>query len=285
MKKVLILSRQPKTFLKLANDLTTNEISIDAAAYGELGFLINGDEANIICYPTRKSLRDYEKILVLSTSTGHAQNYIFSAIACYCRKYGIEMLDDSFTNTDGKLYAMWRFWEKGVKIPKTAFGPVEFLIEALDLFGSPAVLKSINGTKGRDNYLVHTSDEIRGVIERNPETHYILQNYIPNDGDYRIVVINSVAKLAIYRSADGKDFRNNTSLGGNASLVPLADLDVEVLDLAATAASALDIKIAGADILKNKDTGEYSVLEVNRTPQLATGAFIDAKRKVIKELI
>lgn len=258
---------------------------MEVASYNDLGFMIDNGEASVINCLTGEDLRTYTKILVLSTSLYHAQNYIFSALACYCRKYNIEMLDDSFTNTDGKLYAMWRFWEKGVQIPKTAFGPVEFLIKALERLGSPAVLKSVNGTKGRDNYLVSSEDEIREIVEKDPDTRYILQNFIPNDGDYRIIVTNFEAKLAIYRSANGEDFRNNTSLGSEAKLVPLETLDSKIIKLAITAAEALDIKIAGADILQNKDTRGYSVLEVNRTPQLASGAFIDAKVQVISDLL
>lgn len=285
MKTVLILSRQPETFFELAKRLSNSETSVDVATYNDLGFLIDGNEASIVNYLTGDDLRVYSKILVLSTSLYHAQNYIFSALACYCRKYNIEMLDDSFTNCDGKLYAMWRFWEKGVRVPKTAFGPADFLAEVLERFGSPAVLKSVNGTKGRDNYLVRSGEEIKEIVERDPDTRYILQNYIPNDGDYRIVVTNFEAKLAIYRSANGKDFRNNTSLGGEASLVPLDELDSEVIKLATEAAKALNIKIAGADILQNRETGEYSVLEVNRTPQLASGAFTETKLEVIRELL
>lgn len=285
MEKVLILARKPETFLKLAEDLTTKTTQVEVASYQDLGLLIDGEEAQVTNCQTGTDLREYRKILVLSTSFFHRENYIFSAIACYCRKYGIEMRDDNFTNLDGKLYAMWRFWETGVAVPKTAFGPVDFLAKILPRFGGVGVLKSVNGTKGRDNYLVHSAEEIQEIITKNPEIRYILQNFIPNDGDYRVVLVNFEPKLAIYRSANGKDFRNNTSLGGEASLVPLEDLDPSVIDLAVAATKALDIKIAGADILQNRETGEYSVLEVNRTPQLASGAFVEEKTAILKELI
>lgn len=285
MKNVLILGREPQTFFELAKKLSDSETNIDVASYRDLGFLIDDDETKIVHYPTNTDLRTYHEILVLSTSLYHAQNYIFSALACYCRKYGIRMLDDSFSNTNGKLYAMWRFWEADVTVPKTAFGPVDFLVDQLAKFGGVGVLKSVFGTKGCDNYLVHSGEEIREIVEKTPDVNFILQNFIPNDGDYRIVVLDFEPKLAIYRSANGKDFRNNTSLGGEATLIPLTDVDSEIISLAVEAAKALNIKIAGADILQDKSTGKYSVLEVNRTPQLATGAFTEAKAQAIKDLI
>jgi len=285
MKTVLILGRRPEIFFELAKKLSNSETKVEIAAYNDLGFLIDGTEAKVINCATGDDLRRYAKILVLSTSPDNRQDYIFSALACYCRQHKIEMWDDSFTNTAGKLYAMWRFWEKGIPIPKTAFGPASFLAETLENFGSPAVLKAVNGIKGRNNYLVQSGEEIKEIVERDPDVRYILQNYIPNKGDYRIVVVNFEAKLAIYRSANGKDFRNNTSLGGEASLVPLNELDPKLIELAIEATKALDIKIAGADILEDKETGEYSVLEVNDTPQLATGTFTEAKAEMIRELI
>ncbi len=285
MEKILIIANTPERFTDLAKSLTDDRTEVETVRYNELAFLIDGTETKIFCYPDGADLKDFEKILVLSTPNDLQQNHIFSAIACYCRKYNIEIMDDTFPYSNGKLFAMWKFWEDGVVVPKTAFGPVDFLIETLSKFGGIGVLKSIVGTKGRDNYLVKSGKEIREIITANPDVEFILQNFIPNDGDYRIILTNFVPKLAIYRSANGKDFRNNTSLGGEASLVPLENLDPEILELAVAATRSLNIKIAGADILQDKDTGTYSVLEVNRTPQLASGAFVEAKTAVLKELV
>lgn len=285
MNKILILGRDPIIYANLAVSLTDAKTTVDVASFTDLAFLIEDAEASITLYSTGIDLRDYQKILVLSTSLGHERNYIFSALACYCRRHQVQILDDSFTNTDGKLYAMWRFWEQGVAVPKTAFGPTEFLVDILPQFNNIAVLKSVKGTKGNDNYLVKTAAEIRQITAENPGIDFILQNFIPNDGDYRIVLMNFEPQLVIYRSANGKDFRNNTSLGGQATLIPIEQLDTSIVQIAITAAKALDIKIAGADIIMNKNTHEYSVLEINRTPQLATGAFPEAKVAALKRLI
>lgn len=285
MRRILILGREKERYFGLAKQLANERTVVEVAEYDELGFLIDGDEATIFCQSTGRDLKEYARILVLSTSRNPERNHIFSAIACYCRKYQIEMLDDKFPNTNGKLVAMWKFWESDIRVPMTAFGPTDFLVETLPIFGGVGVLKSVRGTQGKDNYLVKTSTEIREIITLNPEIEFILQNFIPNDGDYRIVVIDFVPKLAIYRTANGSDFRNNTSLGSEATLVPLETIDSEVLELAVSAAKALEIKIAGADILQDKLTGKYYVLEVNRCPQLATGVFTDEKTAILQELV
>lgn len=285
MKKILIIGSNVSKYEPVANLLSDQEVSVSACSYRDLAFYIDKEETSIKCFSTGEDVKEFSKIIVLATSPLHLQNYIFSALACYCRKYKIPILDDSFSNLDGKLYALWRFWEENIPVAKTVFGPVDFLIQKFVELGSPCVLKSVQGTKGKDNYLIHSRDELVRILEENNNKSFILQNFIPNNGDWRIVLVNYIPKLAIYRSSHGKDFRNNTSVGGDATLVPLGQVDSEVIKLATNAAKALDIKIAGADILQNEQTGEYTVLEVNRTPQLISGSFVDAKLEMLKSVI
>ena len=283
-RKALIIANNTAKYGPLLAALSDKRTSVSACSYRDLSFLIDGENSSIICQNTGEDVKEFSRILVLSTSPYHLENYIFSALSCYCRKNQIEILDDSFSNTDGKLYSLWRFWEQGIPVAKTAFGPVDFLAQELAEFGGTGVLKSVQGTKGKDNYLVHSEEELRKIIAKNQEINFILQEFIENDGDYRIIVANFKPKLAIFRSSNGKDFRNNTSVGGEAKLIPIEEVNKNVLELAVASAKALDIKIAGADILPSK-TGEYTVLEVNRTPQLVTGAFPEEKQRVIRELI
>lgn len=282
--RVLIVVNNTAKYEPLLAVLSDERTSVSACSYRDLSFLIDGENSSIICQNTGEDVKEFSKILVLSTSPYHLKNYIFSALSCYCRKNQIVMLDDSFSNTDGKLYSLWRFWEQGIPVAKTAFGSIDFLIQKLADFGGTGVLKSVQGTKGKDNYLVHSEEELRGIIAKNQDINFILQEFIENDGDYRIIVTNFKPKLAIFRSSKGNDFRNNTSVGGEAKLISLNKVDKKILKLAVASAKALNIRIAGADILPSK-TGEYTVLEVNRTPQLVTGAFPKEKQRVIKELI
>ena len=284
-KILLLIGNNREKYNKLIESLSDENTTITACYYKDLAFCIDGDNTYVRCFSTGEDIKEFSKIIVLATSAFHLQNYIFSALACYCRRHNIVMMDDSFSNIDGKLYALWRFWENKIPVAKTVFGPTEFIIQKFTSFGSPCVLKSVQGTKGNDNYLVQSEQDIRNIIEQNKDVNFILQNFIPNEGDWRIILTNFEPKLAIYRSARGKDFRNNTSLGGEATLVPLEKVDPEIIQLAVFAAKALNIKIAGADILVDKNTHELTVLEVNRTPQLATGSFVEQKTKMLKQLI
>ena len=287
MKKVLILTAgadKNQSYSNLARTASDGNTKVEVCSYQDLAFYLDGDKTAVTRFSTGEDIREFSKLLVLSTPD-HAYNYIFSALSCYCRKYGVTMMDDTFTNISGKLYELWRFWENDIPVAKTIFGPKDFMIDKFQTLGGPGILKSVHGTKGKDSYLINSKADLEEALAETGGEHFVLQNFVPNDGDWRIILINFEPKLAIYRSSHGKDFRNNTSLGGDATLIPLEKVDARAIELSVAAAKSLNIKIAGADIIADKNTGEYTVLEVNRTPQLISGAFVDAKADVLKKVI
>lgn len=286
MKNVLIIVRNKAMYADLEKYLQENGTEVTVCHYNDLGFLIDNEKTCVVDRASGKDLKEFDKVLVLSTPKGHGEMYMFSALACYCKKNQIPLFDDEFSSKSGKLYAMWKLWEDGVSVPKTAFGPVEFMAEQLENFGGIGVLKAVHGTKGTNNYLVHSADEIKNILQQNSEIRFILQNFVPNDGDFRIVTIDFEPKLAIFRhrAGDSNEHRNNTSVGGESEVVELAEVDPKLLQVAAKAAKSLNIKIAGVDVLMDKETGEYYILEVNRNPQLVTGSSLERKFEVLREL-
>ncbi len=284
MRKVLIIAKRNENFDSLSAKLCADsDITVDVWDHSKINVQILDGKMTVSNEEFEDDLSAYEKVIVMIAP--EKKYHMFSAIGCAARQNNIEMLDDFFADTSGKLYAMCRFAEMGLSVPDTFFGSVDFLKKSLSLIGGQGVLKSIHGTKGRDNYLVKSADEIEKILNEDPEKEFILQNFIPNDGDFRVVTFNYQPRIAIYRSSNGKDHRNNTSVGGSATIVPFENLSDEFLTLAKDAARALQIKMAGVDLIQNKETGKYFVLEVNRTPQLASGSFVDEKAAAISDLI
>ena len=281
MKRVLFFTKSVKLLDDFKQRLANEEIDAKVCNYEDLDLLIDGENTSIRIHSSGEDLSDFDVIICISTPE-HDLIDIFSSIGCYCRKKHVKMIDDTFTNTSGKLYEMWRFWENDIPVPKTAYGNASFLSSQLEKFGGEAVLKATHGSKGKDNHLVHSAKEIEQILADASCYDYILQNFIPNDGDYRIVAFDYEPKLGIYRSSGGADHRNHTSLGGSASIV---EISPELADIAHRAAKATDIKFAGVDIITDKNTGENFVLEINRTPQFASGSFTDEKYKVLRDYL
>jgi len=88
---------------------------------------------------------------------------------------------------------------------------------------------------------------------------WYLQEFVRNDHDFRVFVINGRAVGAIKRSSDS--FAHNIHQGGSGRAV---EVTPEMGEVASAAASAVSIDYCGVDLLE-KDGG-FTVLEVNGTP-------------------
>lgn len=280
--KVLLFTCSKQLLDDFLPRLAHDGITATIANYDGVDLLIDGENTSIRIRETNEDLTSFDAVICISTPK-HELIDIYSSIGCYCRKNHIKMIDDTFTNTSGKLYEMWRFYENDIPVPKTAYGSIDFLKEQLEKFGGIGILKATRSKKGGGVFLVKSEDEIDAILNTDDSRFdYILQNFIENDGDYRVITIDFEPKLAILRSSGGKDYRNNTSLGGSARII---ELDEELSNIATNAAKATDIKFAGVDIIEDKNTGERFVLEINRTPQFATGTFTDEKYSVLKDYL
>jgi glutathione synthase/RimK-type ligase-like ATP-grasp enzyme len=139
------------------------------------------------------------------------------------------------------------------------------------VFSFPLILKAIDGSKGDDNYLVKNHDELVAILNDSDKT-FMVQNFVPNDGDLRILFIGLDREPLVFRrKGAGTSHLNNTSKGGEGSFLSIKELDAQVRVDAYRAAEVLRREIGGVDIIIDKETGRHYVLEVNATPAIATG--------------
>lgn len=141
----------------------------------------------------------------------------------------------------------------------------------------PLIIKDNNGRKGRLKFIAHDKQQALDIFDQNQEVDFIIQTFIENDGDYRVLVIGGELKLAIQRRASEGSHLNNTSQGGVAEIVPLDSFNEASLEDVRRAAEIDNLQIAGVDLMFDRHTGQHYILEVNSSPQLATGAFPEMK--------
>jgi glutathione synthase/RimK-type ligase-like ATP-grasp enzyme len=144
----------------------------------------------------------------------------------------------------------------------------------------PLIVKASDGYGGNDNHLIKNYTELVATLEANPKTEYIVQAFIPNDCDYRCLVMGGEIVLVLKRSRDAKadTHLNNTSQGATGEVVALASLPEAARAVVVKAAHVLGREqFAGVDLLIDKNTNQPYVLEVNQTPQIEIGAATDEK--------
>lgn len=98
--------------------------------------------------------------------------------------------------------------------------------------------------------------------------HYVVQPFIPAGRDYRVFVIDGKAVAMSQRTANGTDFRTNSSFASGDKRH--WDDSFAALGVAATAALGLDY--AGVDVIEIE--GLPAVLEVNGWPGFARTAVV-----------
>ena len=144
----------------------------------------------------------------------------------------------------------------------------------------PLIVKAADGYGGKNNYLVRDYARLVEILDENKDLQFVIQEFIPNDRDYRCLVIGGEISLVLMRSRDkAKDTHlNNTSAGAVGEVVPISVLTEEAQKIVLEAAKVLNrSEFAGVDLMLNSETGKPYILEVNQTPQIEIGAEVDKK--------
>ncbi len=150
--------------------------------------------------------------------------------------------------------------------PSLTVGSAEFLEDAVAEVGNyPFILKPFHGTHGTGVMLLDTPTSLTSAVDALCDLHedYVIQPFIAEAGgvDIRVLVVGGEAIAAMKRSAPVGEFRANIHRGASGEAVSLSD---EYTDIAIKAASALELEIAGVDLLQT-NAGPV-VLEVNPSP-------------------
>lgn len=212
---------------------------------------------------------------------------IAMALARYIKKRGAAVVNSEIADFPAmtKLGEMTRMADKKIPMPDSFFVRDKYLREMASRkkmpngFKFPLIVKSIAGSMGANNWLVKDFDEFSEVVGLSLDDMVVVQNYIPNDCDYRVLIFGGEVKAVMRRTRQSDDTHvNNTSAGGKGDMVRLDDFPKDWQEIAIKAAEAVNrLDLAGVDIIVDNETGRPYVLEVNKSPQIETGSNTDSK--------
>lgn len=265
-------------------------LKITHATYDDVQFSFGPQGTRIILRSTGEDVASFDMVHFKTSG----ERDVTAAMARYAKKRGVKVVDESTLHfaPSSKLYQYVILADGGVPIPASLYMAPSQLDASFDSFvselGLPFVLKGIHASRGAHNYLVRSqADYVKACEAIHAEGVFVVgQKFVPNVGDYRILVLGRRIGLIIYRSrSDDSTHLNNTSQGGKARLVELSDLPTAVQTGSITAARELDHKVAGVDMVQDSETGEWYCFEVNSGPQIASGAFLREKQVAFAEFI
>lgn len=158
----------------------------------------------------------------------------------------------------------------------------------------PIILKGSGGDRGTNVFKINNLEELEKKIrelrkiEIEGGKRYMLQEFIPNSGDYRILVLGDKVLGAMKRSSQNfeKEFRNNFSVGGKVEVVEIPE---SIKKLAVKAAKVCGLLVAGVDVVyRDDDVNKPVIWEVNKGPQFwgfMEATKIDVPKEIIKFLM
>lgn len=168
-----------------------------------------------------------------------------------------------------KLRSLQILARSNVGMPKTVFTnyskEVAKIIDSVG--GAPLIVKLLEGTQGYGVVLAPTKKAAESMIEafHSMKARVIVQEFISEakGADIRAFIIGNRVVGAMKRQGKEGEFRSNIHQGGSGEIIKLSKKEREV---ALTAAKAMNLTIAGVDLLQS-DRGPL-VLEVNSSPGL-----------------
>lgn len=155
-------------------------------------------------------------------------------------------------------------------------------------FAYPFIAKVADTFGGKMNYLVKNYRELQAALEAHPEHTFILQEFIPNDCDYRVLVMGGKIRLVMKRVRDSRSgsHLNNTSAGADAEFVPIETLSNDMRETVLEAARLTRREeFSGVDLIIDKHTNKYYILEVNDQPAIQVGASPEVKTPAFMEYL
>ncbi|HUD05771.1 MAG TPA: RimK/LysX family protein [Candidatus Saccharimonadales bacterium] len=289
---LLLTSKKHKDLAKFVEGIRQDKRSINFSVvdYKDLEFYLETTKSKVVIGSNGRDLVSFDAVYFK-----HSKENIDVAVAVanYLSNRKILFFDEALANktSTDKLYQYLILADNEIPIPKTIFLPSEKLKKSykalIGKLGSPFILKDISANRGKNNFLIGNNKNFQRVCNiENSTIRYVAQKLIPNNGDYRVLIMGKRIKLVISRQRlSEKTHLNNISAGGKAKLLETNSIPLKVQKFSINAATLLKRNIAGVDVAQDKEHGSWYCFEVNAGAQLTDGAFVDEKQQAFSEFI
>ncbi len=263
--------------------------------YGELESLVfTYDGAKLSVTSNDKDIAEYDAVFFIGWFKSKILEDIALSAATYVDFHGLKVWNSEvlYTRSRSKLsqYVMAALSEVSLT-PFMFCKNVSVFSDALKDWagGYPVIAKGVQASRGNDNYKIDDEEALKNILALSDDDDgpwFVLQSFVPNNGDYRVVVMGDDVTLVIHRiTGDVDSHLNNTSKGGTATVVPVDQLPSDVQQQCVRLAKRMRREITGVDMIRHSETGEFFLLEINNMPQLATGSMVENKMQQLDKYL
>ncbi|KXK11217.1 MAG: Ribosomal protein S6 modification protein [Microgenomates bacterium OLB23] len=268
------MSKNIAIFASVVNEKTRASFPRGLFSYNDVAIIIDQKSKNPIkILVGTKEISTFDLVYF---RTWRKYALIAFPMARYLKMKGVKIIDTEIlkSQVDSKTYEYICAAEHNVPIPRSIIACKVKLVtmkktihDTFTLY--PLIVKAAEGKQGRDNFLVKNFTELKKVLSNYPNDKlFIVQEYIPNNFDYRFLVTGYKTALVYKRIRTNEiSHLNNISQGGLREIVDANKLK-SLCKIAEKISKALYREVCGVDIIISTKTGEPYVLEANSGPQL-----------------
>ena len=266
--KIGILSRNPRIYSTSRLVQAAKRRGHTVRVVDPLRCYMNISSNRPMVHYREERLDDFNAII---PRIGASITFYGTAILRQFEMMGVHALNESnaISRSRDKLRCLQILSRADIGLPTTSYAhSTKMTKKIIDMVGgAPCVIKLIEGTQGKGVILASDMQAAESTIDglRQMKAHFLVQQYIPesNGCDIRALVIGDKVVASMMRVAKTGEFRANLHRGGSAVPVKLTKAEEK---MAVKAAQALDLHVAGVDLLRS--TKGPLVIEVNSSPGL-----------------
>lgn len=282
LKSVIGTTKSEQLKTELARQASSEFVLSD---YKSLRFEIDETGARILLADGR----DIAKAKVVYFKSHNLFTEHASAVARYLKYKHVRFLDKEVGNfvSTSKLSEMLMLSTSNIPVPKSIiygdFSNIPSYDEIKQRLGASFVAKDAMSDRGKNNFLICSQESFNEAMARFKGVGTVIfQQYIENDGFLRVLLLDgNVIQVVKRNSAKHHDplraHLNKPNGGGNAVELEESEYDPETIVLARRASLILKRDIVGVDIVRDKNTQRWYVLEANNNPEILGGINVAKK--------
>lgn len=241
---------------------------VQLSHFTDLSLRTGKDNKSTVVRAKGVDIKEFDLVFVRSVGKYHEEMTI---LADYCKTQGVKLLERALqqgnVDRDHKSYEALRLLGAGLGYPKSYFSSPKKILSYLQREDRwPIVIKDTGGKLGRAAYFVRDFEIAKEIFKGRVKKNYVVQEYIENDGEYRVWVIGGKILGAMHRPMRIGEFEMVGVVGKSKPV----ELDKDMKELALKAVEALDVDAAGIDMVRDKKSGKPYILEVNRAAVFGT---------------
>jgi glutathione synthase/RimK-type ligase-like ATP-grasp enzyme len=269
--------------------LELDDVNTVFRGIGDIAFWIEAGQTHVYETVSGRDLAEFSLIQVLAYPRPTAT--LLSAISAYLSHRGRPPLGATGISAPTKLYQLMTLAQNGLPVPATVYLPRHLLDNSFGpvagRLGVPFVLKAMHGSGGRLNFLVDTQAEFRRLTgdPAHARVAFLAQQFIPNNGTFRILAFGRNIPIVMHRCSTDGTHLTNTQRGGHATLFEPESFDAEVMAMVARATLLMGYEVAGVNVVQDRHTRQWYLLEVNCAPAIASGMFAAQKTRAYAEYL